>query len=102
MIDIIVIRGAGDRPGQDVVDPLIGSSLPVALARGRKELDDQAQPLQPISVQGLFRVGLRPGNTLRFQDMRRGTWAGALGGISHRGAKGVVTTSLELQRKVIE
>jgi hypothetical protein len=73
MIDIIVIRGAGDRPGQDVVDQLIGS-LPVALARGRKELDDQAQALQPISWQSLFRVGLRPGNTLRFPDMRRGTW----------------------------
>jgi hypothetical protein len=101
VIDIIVIRGEGDRAGQDVVDPLIGS-LPVALARGRQELDDQADPLQPVTVVCLFRVGLRLGNAVRFQDSRRGTWTGTIVGINHRGAGGVTSTTLQLRRKVIE
>jgi hypothetical protein len=101
VIDIVVIRDAGDRAGQDVVDPLIGS-LPVAIARGRKELNDQAQLLQPVQVDCLFRIGLRLGNTVRFQDSRRGTWTGKLVGITHRGSNGAVTTTLQLRRKVIE
>ena len=38
MIDIIVQRAAGDRPGSDIVEPLLGS-VPAALSRGRAEID---------------------------------------------------------------
>ena len=42
-LDIFVMRGAGDRRGEDIVDPLIGSSIPVAIQRGRNELDGRAK-----------------------------------------------------------
>ena len=35
---IIVTRGAGDRPGPNIVDPLL-TSEPAAIARGRREID---------------------------------------------------------------
>lgn len=101
MIDIIVVRDAGNRPGEDVVDGLIGS-LPVAIARGRTELDEQARLLQPISAETLFRVGLRLGQTIRFQDELRGEWTGKLSRISHRVSRGRVTTTLSLKREALQ
>jgi hypothetical protein len=96
-IDIFVIRGAGDRPGDDVVDGLIGS-LPVALARGRAELDERAQPLVPVTIEAVFRDGLRLGHTLRCQDSVRGTWAGKITGITHRATGGALSTAVQMRR----
>lgn len=101
MIDIIVQRDAGDRPGEDVVDGLLGS-LPAAIARGRAELDEQARLLQPVTAETLFRVGLRLGHTVRFQDELRGTWTGKLSRITHRGVRGKVTTTLGFKRAAIQ
>jgi hypothetical protein len=97
VIDIIVVRDAGDRSGDDIVDGLIGS-LPVALARGRAELDEHAQALQPVTVEALFRSGVRLGQTLRCQDEVRGTWAGKIMGVSHKASGGVLTTTLQVRR----
>jgi hypothetical protein len=37
-MQITVTRGAGDKPGPDIIDPLL-TSEPVAVARGRREID---------------------------------------------------------------
>jgi hypothetical protein len=39
MTDLVVVRGEGHRPGEDIVDALLVSDQ-LALARGRKELDE--------------------------------------------------------------
>lgn len=59
MIDILVQRGNGDIAGSPVVDPLI-SSVPVAIARGRAEIDAQ-QSVRKLRLVTRFDGRLRPG-----------------------------------------
>lgn len=97
MIDIYVQRYGGDRPGRDIVDELIGS-LPVALARGRNELDEHAQYTQVVSLEAVYRDGLRLGQLVYCNDVVRGFWAGKIVGISHSWSDGVLLTRLQVKR----
>ena len=80
MIDIIVVRGEGSRPGEDVVDPLI-ATLDVALSRGRMELDEGA--LAEESVLECILHDSRLGNIILVDDSTLGQWRGKITGISH-------------------
>lgn len=83
MIDIIVQRGSGARPGADIVDPLI-ASVPVAIQRGRNELDERASGMREVSVEVVYRTGVRAGQLARFYDAQLGQiWTGKIAGISH-------------------
>jgi hypothetical protein len=101
MIDIFVQRGPGDKRGDDIVDSLIGS-LPVAIARGRNELDERAQPMQTVTMETVYRDGVRLGQLARVLDSRAGVaWMGKIVGISHRGAGVERTTTLRIKRPVV-
>ena len=51
MITVIVKRGAGDRPGPDISDPLITSEQ-VAIARGTAEIDKNSTDRAMVSITG--------------------------------------------------
>jgi hypothetical protein len=97
-IDIFVQRGAGDRRGDDIVDPLIGS-IPVAIQRGRNELDGKALSPQRVQAECVFRTGLRLGQLARFYDFDTGEiWNGKVAGIQHTQKGVVLTTRLQIEK----
>ena len=101
MIDLLVTRNAGDLRGDDVIEPLLGS-VATALARGRAEIDAQAERMQLVTVETVYRDGLRRGQLVRFNDSTRGTWSGKVVGITHAFDGPVVKTTLRVLRKVID
>jgi len=98
VVTIEVYRGAGDRPGDDVADPLIGS-LPCALARGRAEMDAHAHQRTRVDATAVLLPGARPGLLARMLAPDGG-WAGKLVSVQHRltvGDGGAVTAATTLQ-----
>lgn len=80
---MVVKRNAGDKIGQDVIDPLI-TLVNVGLSRGRAELDQQASNLQTVNVQTVFRSGVKSGQLAEFNDNLQGeTWKGKIIGVTH-------------------
>lgn len=101
-IDIFVQRGQGDKSGENIVDPLIGS-LPVAIQRGRNELDARSVPLIGVDNEAVYRSGVRMGDLARFHDLLNGVeWSGKIAGISHEvrkaGESVELTTRLKVER----
>jgi hypothetical protein len=97
-VDLFVVRGAGDKRGADIVDPLM-SAIPVAIARGRNELDEQASAMQPASGQTLYRIGVRLGQLAAFAGAdTEPDWRGCVKGISHRVGGGKIITTLTVKR----
>jgi len=70
-VDIIVRRGAGDRPGEDIIDGLI-ATVSVALQKGRNELDRQATVKVPARYNTVFRGGRRLGDFIEVEDSLEG------------------------------
>ena len=66
MVDIVVIRGAGDYPGNDVSEPL-ASSVAVARELGRSIIDD-AEPGDDMQLTAAYLPELRLGKTLYVVD----------------------------------
>lgn len=81
MVDIVVIRGNGTSPGDDILDVLL-SDLSAALSRGRAELDEGALADAPVLEIKLRDVRL--GQTVEVDDTALGTWRGKVTGVSHR------------------
>lgn len=101
-IDLFVQRGDGARPGDDIVDPLI-SAIPVAIQRGRNELDERATAPQQVTAETVYRAGVRRGHLARFYDMQNGiTFASKVTGITHQigkvGNSVQLTTTLRVTR----
>jgi hypothetical protein len=97
-VDIFVTRYAGDKRGDDIVDPLIGS-VPVAIVRGRNELDERASGMQQVEVETIYRTGLRVGQSSRFSDMQTGEiWTGKIIGITHKVAGVEISSVLQVKR----
>lgn len=97
-IDIIVQRGAGDKRGDDIVDPLI-TAVSVAIARGRNELDERASAMQDVQVETVYRTGVRTGQLAKFLDAQNGVvWYGKITGISHEIADGQISSTLQVRR----
>lgn len=71
MVDAIVRRGAGDKLGDDLVDPLV-SEIAVLQARGRNELDASSTPKQPIRYECVYRAGARAGQLALAGDSLHG------------------------------
>ena len=98
-LDIFVQRAAGDRRGEDIIDPLIGSRIPVAIQRGRNELDRQSSSPQTVRAECVHRLGVELGQLARFYDFDSGEiWSGKVTGISHQQAGVVLVTSLTIER----
>lgn len=81
MIDIIVQRGDGDRPGPDIVEPLLATTA-AALARGAAEMDSGALADE---VQLTVAVtDYRPGELVRVEDPELGNWLGKITAVRHQ------------------
>jgi hypothetical protein len=79
-MDIIVLRGQGDSPGDDIVEPLL-SDLNAALSRGRAELDQGALADEQQLEAALFDARL--GQLVAMEDTALGTWRGKVTGLVH-------------------
>lgn len=105
-LDLFVQRNGGDKRGEDIVDPLIGN-IPVALERGRNELDERASGMQIVEITTVFRPGVRLGQLAKFLDAHLGVvWYGKIAGITHAydaddNGKYTLTTKLQVQRPTI-
>lgn len=66
MVDIVVIRGAGDYPGDDITEPL-AASVVVARALGQSKIDE-AERVDEVSLTAAYTAGLKPGQTLQVND----------------------------------
>lgn len=103
-IDLFVQRGAGDKPGENIVDPLV-ASIPVAIQRGRNELDARAHAQQDVELETVYRAGVRLGLLSRVYDIQSGEiWTGKNTGITHNvrkvGESVQTTTSLRVRKPV--
>jgi hypothetical protein len=81
MTDIVVVRGEGSSPGDDVLDVLLGD-LSAALSRGRAELDQGALADSP-NIEIKLR-DVRLGQIVEVDDSKLGLWRGKVTGVSHR------------------
>lgn len=81
-VDIVVLRGEGDKVGEDIEDPL-ACTLEVALARGRNELDANSG-LQSIATSCTLRGSIAPGMLVEVQDALQGeVRRGKVRGVRH-------------------
>ena len=98
-ITIEVYRNAGARPGDEIREPLLGDSLPAALARGRAELDDQAHAWERAELELDLRQDLAIGALVRVDDPVQGaTWTGRIIGIRHADDGATLTTRIDVRR----
>lgn len=97
---IEVYRGAGDRPGDDIRDDLLGDSLEAALARGRGELDAHAHAtIATVLSLCVPRADLCLGDIVAIDDPTQGAdWKGKIVGIRHSLAFGDPPTTLTVER----
>lgn len=79
-MDIVCLRGLGDRTGDDLVEPLL-SALAPALSRGRAELDQGAlADQQDITI---ILQDIRLGALIEVDDAEIGLWRGKVIGVNH-------------------
>ena len=96
MIDILVQRGNGDIAGSPVVDPLI-SSISVAIARGRAEIDAQ-QSVRKLRLVASLDARVRPGLLVDVVDGISGIcWRGKIVGVEHVADGQTVSTRLDVE-----
>lgn len=97
-IDIIVIRGPGDRQGDDIVDGLITTSA-AAINRGRNELDRRATGKDNLTYTVVFRTGLLLGQLVEVDDILLGaSFRAKVTAIRHVISQTNATTQLSLER----
>ena len=87
-MQIVVKRGAGTHPGEEIVDPLL-STVPAALSRGRAELDRQGSGAQDVTLRVPFVAGRRLGQVEAVHDIQSGkVYRGKIVGLRHHGRGG--------------
>lgn len=77
---IIGVRGDGDKPGDDISDPII-TDIQALMARATSELD-KGEGLQPVAIDCIFRTGLELGQLVQIEDTEQGAWKGMINGIT--------------------
>lgn len=70
MIDLYVFRGAGDRDGDEIFDPLLCDIAP-ALQRGKYEIDFNTPKIQQTMEVG-YASAVRAGDQVSVSDSRTG------------------------------
>ncbi|GMQ92473.1 MAG: hypothetical protein BMS9Abin11_1804 [Gammaproteobacteria bacterium] len=97
MIDILVIRDAGNRQGDDVVDPMI-TSIPVALDRGRFEINE-ASGMRQTTLETVYRNDVEMGQIVEVHDSLQGkSWRGKISSITHTSSGAELITKLNIMR----
>lgn len=79
-MDIVAIRGEGDAPGEDIVEPLL-STVEAALSRGQAELDQGA--LADEQQLDVTLQDLRLGSLITVEDSALGYWKGKVTAVVH-------------------
>jgi hypothetical protein len=79
-MDIICIRGNGDRSGDDLYEPLL-SDVNAGLERGRVELDEGALS-DEVSLETIL-LDQRLGQTIEVDDRSIGRFYGKVTSLSH-------------------
>ena len=98
-IAIEVIRDAGDRDGGEIIEPLLGSNLTAALARGRAELDAHALPRDRITIELDMIDTDWLGRLVEIIEPAGGApWRAMVIGVGHTWDGRTATTQLELSR----
>lgn len=100
MVDIVVIRGLGDRPGDDIFEPILASEA-AALMRGAAEMNTRSVNKSDKSVSVPFQTGLKPGLLVRVIDALQGeVYTGKVTTIQHSSRaeplEAVTTLNLEV------
>jgi len=75
MSSISVIRLPGNRPGPDIVDPLLATDR-LRLARGRAQIDSECSSRETVGVSARHLGWIAPGSLVQVVDLERGTWFG--------------------------
>jgi hypothetical protein len=94
---IEVYRGAGDRSGSPIVEPLLADD--VLIHRGRAEMDANAHEINRVALSVKHRVGVRLGQLIEASDPASAApYRGKVTGISLtvRGAEVDHTVDLEV------
>lgn len=98
-IDLIVQRGDGSNPGEDITDPLI-TEISVALSRGQVEIDRVAKG-SPVTLQVKYRSGVRTGQMIEVVDALMGAaWRGKIVSVEHGVDGPVLMTTLQVVKYV--
>lgn len=101
MISIIVERPPADRSGADIVDPLL-TSEPVAMERGRNEIDGQCSDRVIVTATGPHRRWIHPGTLVEYHGQRK-IWRGILVRcaitITRDGDNFIADRALEMERE---
>ena len=96
-VDIIVVRGDGDKQGDDIVSGLL-SDINVALLRGATAINDSTS-IYAVSLRTTYRTGVRNGDSVMVTDQFQGeTWFGRVVGITHVVERPLIYTDLEMER----
>lgn len=98
MTDLTVQRDQGDKPGDNIIDPLL-TTTEAALARGRAELDESSRRKTRVKLTTMYRPGVALGQIINYFDsLLGGNWAGKIIGISHKAGQGRLITELDVIR----
>lgn len=101
MPSIFVTRYAGDKRGEDIVDPLL-NTVEAQLARGTAELDAHSTTPQTVNLVTVYRPGVELGQLAEVHDAMQGvSYRGKITGISHRISSGTVTSLIDIVRPVV-
>jgi hypothetical protein len=98
MITITVLRNAGDKPADEIIEPL-ATSAAALVARGAAEVDAR-ESIYATTLSVKFRKGLKLGQLVRYHDRQLNADVFAkIVGIQHAFKGPEVTTTLRVERK---
>lgn len=101
MVWIAVARYEGNRQAPPVIDQLI-VTIPVALNRGRNELDYLAYRHTTVQLQIVYRPGVELGQVVEVRDELQGiAWRGKVVGLRYSNQLGGTTIDMDVQRPTI-
>jgi hypothetical protein len=100
MIAVTVQRSPGDKPGPDIIDPLLTADQ-AAVERGRNEIDGACSSRSIFTCTGPHRRFVLPGTIVEYQGSRE-TWRGMVRRcaitITRDGNTFYATRALEIER----
>lgn len=96
---IEVYRGSGTRHGGEIREPLIGSNLAAAQARGKAELNASAHARLAVSLSLPYRSDLSLGALVSVTDDTE-TWVGQIVGLAHQIDGATAITTLTVDRPI--
>ncbi len=97
MTDITAVRGTGDRPADDIIEPLL-TTTEAKLERARNELDN-GELASIVRIEGRYQPNAFPGLLIQISDSAQGgNWRGIIASVEHRMIQGGVVTAMEIWR----